>query len=199
LRDLATFEEWPGHMPTVMNRPSVGLRKTEEQLIDERLEGAIWNKNSEIRDIKVGLVAVDRAPLDFIAFPSKPTESLGLTARRRSRAVLERFLSNQLKDICAGQVLVVRADAEVLVERQLQRGGRTTAAQVQSGETLRYLEQQKSRLLRIYGKAIEQGSVVDTDHCSVAVSVKDAARIIHFGDYAPFNFTQRLRQIRKGK
>jgi nucleoside 2-deoxyribosyltransferase len=51
----------------------------------------------------------------------------------------------------------------------------------------------------VYEKAIRQGSVVDTDNCSVAVSVKDAARIIHFGNYAPFNFAQRLRQLKKGK
>jgi hypothetical protein len=199
LRDLATVEEWPGNMPTVMNRPSIGLPKTQEELIDRRLEDAIWNKNSEIRDIKAGLVAVDRAPLDFRAFPSKPTETLGRTARRRSGAVLDRFLAHELRDLCAGQVLVVRADAEVLVERQLQRGGRTTPKEVSSGEALRYLERQRSRLLRVYEKAIRQGSVVDTDNCSVAVSVKDAARVIHFGDYTPFNFAQRLRQIRKGK
>jgi hypothetical protein len=199
LRDLATVEEWPGNMPTVMNRPSIGLAKTQEELIDRRLEDAIWNKNSEIRDIKVGMVAVDRAPLDFIAFPSKPSETLGRTARRRSAAVLERFLVHGLQDLCPGQVLVVRADAEVLVERQLQRGGRTTPKEVSNGEALRYLDRQKSRLLQIYRKAIGDGSVVDTDHCSVAVSVKDAARIIHFGAYTPFNFAQRLRQIQKGR
>ena len=64
LRDLATIEEWPSHMPTVMNRPSLGLKKTQEAMIDEQLENAIWIKNSEIRDIKTGIVAVDRAPLE---------------------------------------------------------------------------------------------------------------------------------------
>lgn len=199
LRDLATVEEWPSNMPPVMNRPSIGLPKTQEELIDRRLEDAIWTKNSEIRDIKAGLVAVDRAPLDFIAFPVKSSETLGRTARKRSGAVLKRFLPLDLRDVCPGQVLVVRANAGVLIERQLQRGGRTTPKEVSSGEALRYLERQKSRLLRVYEKAIKQASVVDTDNCSVAVSVKDAARIIHFGNYRPFDFAHRLRQIRKGK
>lgn len=199
LRDLATVEEWPGNMPTVMNRPSIGLPRNQEELIDRKLEEAIWNKNSEIRDIKAGLIAVDRAPLDFIAFPSQPSETVGRTARKRSGAVLERFLTGGLRDLCPGQILVVRADAEVLVERQLQRGGRTTPQDVTSGSALRYLERQKSRLLEVYKKAIGEGSVVDTDHCSVAVSVKDAARIIHFGVYSPFNFAHRLRQLQKGK
>jgi hypothetical protein len=126
LRDLATVEEWPGNMPPVMNRPSIGLPKTQEELIDERLEDAIWNKNAEIRNIKAGLVAVDRAPLDFIAFPSRPSESLGVTARKRGNAVLERLVGGDFRDLCPGQVIVVRAAAEVLVERQLQRGGRTS-------------------------------------------------------------------------
>jgi hypothetical protein len=38
LRDLVTVEEWPGNMPVVMNRPSIGLPKTQEQLIDESLD-----------------------------------------------------------------------------------------------------------------------------------------------------------------
>lgn len=199
LRDLATVEEWPGNMPTVMNRPSIGLPKSQEERIDESLEEAIWNKNSEIRNIKAGLVAVDRAPLDFLAFPSRPSETLGRTARKRSRAVLERFLADDLRELCSGQVLVVRANAEVLVERQLRRGGRTTPKEVSSGETLRYLERQRMRLLEVYKRAIQIDSVVDTDHCSVAVSVKDAARIVHFGSYTPFDFARRLRQIQKGK
>jgi chloramphenicol 3-O-phosphotransferase len=198
LRDLATVEEWPGNMPTVMNLPSIGLAKTQEQLIDERLEEAIWNKNSEIKDIKAGLVAVDRAPLDFITFPSRPSETLGVTARKRSNAVLERLLPNGLRALCPGQVVVVRADAEVLVERQLQRGGRTTPKEVSSGATLRYLERQRERLLEVYKRAIQAGSVVDTDRCTVAVSVKAVARIIHFGTYTPFDFASRLRQIKKG-
>jgi hypothetical protein len=198
LRDLATVEEWPSNMPAVMNRPSIGLPKTEEELIDRRLEEAIWNKNAEARDIKAGVVAVDRAPLDFIAFPSKPSETLGQAARRRDGAVLERLLDHKLRDLCPGQVLVVRADAEVLVERQLRRG-RTTPTEVSNGRAFQYLERQKSRLLRVYERAIKQGSVVDTDNCSVAISVKDAARIIHLGNYTPFNFAQRLRQIKKGR
>jgi hypothetical protein len=182
-----------------MNRPSIGLKKTQETEIDERLEDAIWIKNTEIRNIKAGIVAVDRAPLDFIAFPAKPTETLGVTARKRSRSVLERLEGNKLRDICEGQVLVVQADPEVLVERQLQRGGRTTPEEVASGATARYLERQKDRLAQVYRKAISEGSAVETDRCTVAISVKAAARIIHFGEYLPFDFANRLRVIQKNK
>lgn len=197
LRDLTTVEEWPGKMPPVMNRPSLGLATTQEQLIDRRLEQAIWNKNTEIRDIKTGIVAVDRAPLDFIAFPSRPKETPGVTARKRSDAVLKRLSAHGWREFCSGQVLVVRADAEVLVGRQLQRGGRTTAEEVSSGKTFRYLKRQRDIMLDIYRAAVMAGSVVDTDRCSVAVSVKAAARIIHFGEYRPFDFVGRLKTLTK--
>ena len=199
LRDLATIEEWPGAMPAVMNRPSLELKKAQEATIDERLEDAIWIKNSEISKIKAGIVAVDRAPLDFIAFPTKPADTLGVTARKRGSAVLERLQLNNLRDLCPGQVIVVQADTEALVDRQLQRGGRTRPERVADGSAGRYLERQRKRLDRIYKKAIDAGSTIETGRCSVATSVKAAARIIHFGDYASFDFAGRLRAIQKGK
>jgi hypothetical protein len=199
LRDLATIEEWPGNMPTVMNRPSVGLKRSQEAEIDARLENAIWTKNCEIRAVKTGIVAVDRAPLDFIAFPVKATETLGVTARKRGSAVLERLETSDLRDLCSGQVIVVQADTELLVARQLQRTGRTKPEEVADGSAGRYLERQRERLAEVYKKAIDSGSMVETDRCSIAVSVKAAARIIHFGDYVPFDFAGRLREIQKGK
>jgi hypothetical protein len=199
LRDLATVEEWPRAMPTVMNRPSLGLKKSQEMIIDEKLEDAIWNKNSEIRDIKTGIVAVDRAPLDFIAFPARKNETLGVTARKRADAVLERLKLSGLRDLCPGQVIVVQADTEVLVERQLLRSGRAKPEEVADGSTERYLERQSKRLAEIYKRAIDIKSVIETDCCSIAISVKAAARIVHFGNYQPFDFAGRLRAIQKGK
>jgi SIR2-like domain len=198
LRNLATIEEWPGNMPPVMNRPSIGLKKTEESKIDAQLEDAIWRKNCEVRDIKTGIVAVDRAPLDFIAFPAKKKETLGVTARKRGNRVLERLEPTNLRHLCAGQVIVLRADPEVLVERQLQRG-RVKPQEVADGSARRYLEHQRGLLAMIYKKAIDAGSLVETDRCTIAVSVKTAARIIHLDAYMPFDFARRLRAIRKGK
>jgi hypothetical protein len=62
-----------------------------------------------------------------------------------------------------------------------------------------YLENQKECLNRVYKKMIEVNSVVETDRCSLAASAKAAARIIHFGEYDPFNFYERLDQIKKAK
>jgi hypothetical protein len=168
LRSLATIEEWPNQMPAVMNRPSVGLRRVQEAQIDKRLEDAIWIKNSELRSIKTGLVAVDRAPLDFIAFPTRATESLGVTARKRAKTVLGRLQTSGLRDLCPGQILLVQADTEILVERQLQRGrGRAKPQDVASGSSARYLNKQKERLSQIYSSAIAVGSVITTDRCSI--------------------------------
>ncbi|MBX3497842.1 MAG: SIR2 family protein [Alphaproteobacteria bacterium] len=191
LRDLATVEEWPNKMPPIMNRQSIGLKKTEEEEIDEGLEDAIWKKNTEIRSMKVGIVAVDRAPLDFIAFPATDDEPMRETATRRAKAVLGRLLRDDMRDFCAGQVILVRAETEALVQRQMQRGGRTKPEEVANGSTASYLSNQKARLDDIYKDA----SVIDSDRCSVGTSVKAAARIIHFDDYVPFDFAGRLRAI----
>jgi hypothetical protein len=67
-----------------------------------------------------------------------------------------------------------------------------------SGSTGRYLARQRERLAKIYKKAIDAGGLVQTDRCTVAVSVKAAARIIHFGAYTPFDFANRLRVLQKG-
>jgi hypothetical protein len=199
LRDLATVEEWPSNMPVVMNRPSVGLKRTQEEAIDEHLEEAIWTKNSEIRNIRVGIIAVDRAPLDFVAFPAKSSETLGMTARKRSHAVLGRLEEDNLRQLCAGQVLLVQAGANILVERQLQRGGRTTPEEVANGSAARYLERQRDRLAKIYKQSLDSDSSVETDRCTVAASVKAAAKIIHFGPYKPFGFANRLQALQNGK
>lgn len=198
LRDLATVEEWPTRMPAVMNRPSLGLPQTQEEKIDKGLEEAIWRKNCEIRDIKVGLVAVDRAPLDFIAFPSKRTETAGDTVRKRAKAVLGRLEENNLRDLCSGQVIVLEAEPAVLAHRQLQRGNRATPEEVANGSTERYLARQKVLLAQIYNRAIARGSVARTDRQSIAASLKAVARIIHFENYEPFNFVGRLRTIQRG-
>jgi hypothetical protein len=199
LRDLATIEEWPSRMPKIMNRPSVGLKKAQERNIDEELEDAIWVKNREIRNIKTGIVAVDRAPLDFIAFPKKTSESLGATARKRGTPVLQRLEAGKFRDLCPGQVILLHAQTEALLTRQLQRGGRTKLAEVENGSAGRYLELQRDRLDEIYRSAAEAGSSVRSDFCSIATTVKYVARIIHFGDYKPFEFVKRLRRIQKGK
>jgi hypothetical protein len=206
LRDLETIEEWPANMPPVMNRPSVGLKKTDESAIDQGLEEAIWKKNIQIDNIKTGIVAVDRAPLDFIAFPSRKTDTLGQTARQRTSVVLKRFEKEGMHHLCSGQVIVVQSDTDILLERQLQRGGRIKLEEVEEPATEvhlkqheEYLKQQQKRLAKIYKQAIDGGSVVKTNRCSIATSVKEAARIIHFGAYTTFDFTERLRKIKGGK
>jgi dephospho-CoA kinase len=199
LRNFFTVEEWPRDMPPVMNRQSVGLDAAQKREIDVKLEDAIWQKNTQVRDVIVGIVAVDRAPLDFIAFPTQKDEVMQVTAQERATAVLDRLQRNEFKDLCEGQVVVVQADPEMLVERQLQRSGRTKPEEVKSGETKRYLEHQRGCLGKIYAKSIADGSVVESGHCIPGGAAKDAARIIHFEEYRPFDFVSRLRAIQSGE
>jgi hypothetical protein len=199
LRDLVTVEEWPARMPAEMNYQSIGLKESVGQKIDQRLEEAIWRKNSEVRDIKVGIVAVDRAPLDFIAFPTKKTETMGVIARKRTKAVLGRLAEQDLRDLCSGQVIVLCANPRALAYRQLRRGNRTTAAEVASGSTERYLKRQQEFLEVVYKSAIKAGGVVHTEDFSLAGFLKATARIIHLENYSPFEFSKRLRSISKGR
>lgn len=97
LRSTATLEEWPDKMPSAMTKPSTEVNSSTKADIDVKLEEAIWRKNEEIGKIKVGLVTVDRAPLDFIAFPDNETETSADTARNRHGKVLRRLQRDQFR------------------------------------------------------------------------------------------------------
>ncbi len=191
-RNLATIEEWPNRMPVEMNRQSIGLSKNAQKKIDSRLEDAIWHKNSEIRDIKVGLVAVDRGPLDFIAFPAKASETIGTTARDRTQAVLGKLAENNLQGLCHGQVILLSCDPKSLCCRQLKRG-RITTKEAADGSSEYYLKKQQKLLSSIYGT----GSLVRTDGHTVNGSLKAIARMIHLNSYSPCNFGKSLQSIKK--
>lgn len=198
LRDLATVEEWPSRMPIEMNRQSMGLNNSLSRRIDKKLASAIWQKNSEIRDIKVGVVAVDRAPLDFVAFPRKKSETMSQTARERAKTVLDRFAENDLRDICPGQVIVLQAEPRALASRQLKRGNRATLKEMESGATERYVTKQQRILLELYKAAIRSGSSISAKGLPVRTFVKAVARIIHLEPYVPFDFARRLKSVQKG-
>lgn len=186
-------------MPPVMNRPSIGLKQKDEDEIDRDLEEAIWKKNSSACDIKTGIVAVDRAPLDFMAFTADSAETVADTARKRTTRVLKRLEANNFQNLCTGQVILVQAETEILLERQIQRGRQLNPDEITNGHAKRYLEQQQDRLAQVYKKAIDEGSIVRTNRCSIAASVKTAARIVHFEEYKPFDFVERLNEFKEGK
>jgi deoxyadenosine/deoxycytidine kinase len=94
-------------------------------------------------------------------------------------------------------VIVVQADPEVLLERQLQRRGRTMPEQVADGSAKRYLKSQQDRLAEIYKPMLKQGSRIKPNRYSVVAAAKAAARIIHLTEYKPFDFVARLAEIKK--
>jgi hypothetical protein len=115
-------------------------------------------------------VAVDRAPLDFIAFPDNETESSTETARNRHDKVLRRFQREQYRDLCDGQIILVETGENVLLERQIQRGRlQPSHAQFQSSKELEYLANQQKLMCQIYAATIKAKSNVRGDCCSVAV------------------------------
>jgi adenylate kinase len=192
LRSMATVEEWPDRMPAAMNKLSVDASDTEKENIDQKLEEAIWKKNEEISAIKIGLVAVDRAPLDFIAFPDDETEKPNETAKKRHDKVLRRLEQQSFNNLCQGQIILVITDPKTLLERQIQRGRRPTDEDLRSRRAEDILCRQQNLMKEIYEAAINEGSHVKGDCCSIATCVQDVVRIIYFGDYKPFEFKSRL-------
>jgi len=195
LRSMATVEEWPDRMPTAMNKLSVDATTGEKQDIDSNLDTAIWKKNEEINDTKVGLVAVDRAPLDFIAFPDEDGEKSEVTARNRYHRVLKRFVTEDFKNLCPGQVILIQSEPKTLLERQIQRGRPPRDADPTSKKAREALKLQQEVMLDIYRPAIDRGSTARGDCCSVATCVQDVIRIIYFGDYQTFDFKHRLDEF----
>jgi len=189
---MTTVEEWPDRMPTAMNKLSVDASPLEKEDIDPKLEEAIWKKNEEISNTKVGLVAVDRAPLDFIAFPDTEDEKPTETAKKRHTKVLRRLEQQGFNSLNQGQVILVIADPKTLLERQMQRGRRSTDDDLRSQRAEKLLCKQQNLMKEIYETAINEGSHVRGDCCSIATCVQDVIRIIYFGDYKPFAFKFRL-------
>ena len=198
LRSIATVEEWPDRMPGAMNKLSVDATPDEKKAIDINLDDAIWKKNEEINDTRVGLVAVDRAPLDFIAFPDQEGDVPELTAKNRYEKVLKRFVQTDFTNLCPGQVIFIQTKPETLLERQIQRGRPSSDADLQSGKALRALKYQQDVMLDIYKPAIDAGSTSRGDCCSVATCVQDVIRIIYFEQHVPFNFKARLNDFLEG-
>ena len=146
--------------------------------------------------INVGLIAVDRAPLDFMAFPDRDRDTPAQIARKRGAKVLRRLKRNGFKKLCEGQVIVVQARPQILLERQIQRGGRQSSeADLRSGKALKYLEKQAKLMDEIYRAAVKGSSCVRGDGCSVLSCLQRVMRIIHFQEYKPFEFARRLRQF----
>ena len=110
-----------------------------------------------------------------------------------------RLEENNFHDLCLGQVIVLQADPAVLAHRQLRRGNRTTPKEINNGSASKYLTRQRNKLDKIYERAIDRGSVVQTDIYPIAASVKAAARIVHLDKYEPFDFAERLREIQRGR
>jgi hypothetical protein len=192
LRSIATVEEWPNRMPAAMNKLSVNTTPGERSEIDDGLDGAIWKKNEEIGETDVGLVAVDRAPLDFIAFPDEDGEKPEATARNRYKKVLNRFVAEDFNNLCPGQIIFIQAEPKTLLQRQIQRGRSPKEDDPTSEKTLAGLQLQQNVMLDIYDSAIKAGSSARGDRCSVAECVQDVIRIIYFSGYQPFDFKGRL-------
>jgi hypothetical protein len=192
LRSFATVEEWPDRMPAAMNKLSVDATSVEKVNIDEKLSHAIFTKNDEIEGIKVGIVAVDRAPLDFIAFPDHIDESPKETAHNRYRKVLRPFIEKDLAGLVVGQVILIETDPKTLLERQTQRGRPPLGEDPKLEKAMGVLKQQQDIMLDVYRSAVEAKSIARGDCCSVAECVQDVVRIIFFNEYQPFDFKGRL-------
>jgi hypothetical protein len=192
LRSVATVEEWPDRMPTAMNKFSMDTTLEEKTDINEKLNVAIFNKNEEIDNIKVGIVVVDRAPLDFIAFPDFDEEDPATTAKKRYEKVLKPFVEANFVNLCPGQVIVIQAEPITLLERQIQRGRPPRDEDPTSDKTLQVLKRQQEVMLDIYDPVIKLGSTTWGYCCSIAEGVQDVIRIIFFGEYHPFDFGARL-------
>jgi hypothetical protein len=192
LRNVATVEEWPERMPAAMNRPSTELERPQEEAIDVKLEDAIWRKNEEVGKVKVGIVAVDRGPLDFIAFPNEEGESAQDVAKKRYGVVLKRISRKCFKDFCEGQVVLVMSGLESLLKRQVQRGREEKGDDASFSKTRKYLARQSDLISDIYQLPISEMSFVHGDECSVGTSLQAVLRIVHFAPYRPFDVAKRL-------
>lgn len=177
-RSLLTLDEW-------LDRRAAGMEKDFRKLEEEELESIDhwvarqWHmKNLNVRDIRHGLVVVDRAPLDAFAFT--PVDGW------KEKAELTMAVVNQVPDgaaLVAAHVILLVGDPEVMAARSLARHKEMDST---------YLEEHQELLRTVYQN--DKGvSVLAAGGRTVDQVVKDVAWIIHMEEpYVEMDLQARL-------
>lgn len=182
-RSLLTMDEW-------LDRRAAGMEKDFRKLDEEELESIDhwvarqWHmKNLNVRDIRSGIVVVDRAPLDAFAFT--PTDQWEEKAELTIAAV------NEARDgapLVPAHVILLLGDPEIMAARSVARHKEMDAT---------YLDEHQKLLLKVYSGS-PGVTVLPTAGRTIDQVVKDVAWVIHLAEpYVEMDLQARLTSYRE--
>jgi len=186
LRCFATFEEWSGRPPEKMYQDHKTLTPTDRKEIDDWLYGQLRSKNDKMRRGGVGIYVMDRAYLDLCAFSETPAENVDKLQELRKRVCK---FGGPLE---AGQIIFLKAEEEILSERQARRG-KLRGANKQIDYDGASLVLQSKTLENVYNPSTE--FTFDNTYEGSDRTSRDIARQILLADYEVFDFEKRIDEI----
>jgi hypothetical protein len=188
LRCFATYEEWSKRPPAIMYQDFKTLTPEEDAEVNAWIYGQLRDKNQKMQNSSVGISVMDRGFFDLFAFSKTDAE----------RLIKAGDLATQVVDVggrplTRGHVWFLEADESSYRDRLARRGVISTSSN--RGYRPEQLVEQSAALRSIYKPS--DATVVNTGRSPCDVTSRKIARDILLGSYAPFDFTGRLRSIRR--
>jgi hypothetical protein len=180
LRNLMVLDEWVEPREPLLAKPWDTLAPAEKAKIDAWIMNQFRIKNDKIRHEPFAICIVDRPPMDPLVFTP--------LAERPAKAklLLDSICPAGKWEIAEGCVILLTGDPVELSARVGSSG--------RPDYTPTRLEAMETNLKGVYnGDGVR---VVDTRGRIVAEVTKAVSEIIHFEDYKPFKFTERLKAIK---
>lgn len=186
LRTFQTLEEWPERTPTELYQDHKLLTSEQRLSVDNWVYRQLRIKNRHFVKGEPGIHVMDRAPLDLFAF------SLDADENRRKADEIVRIVETDRK-LSEGEVMLVVASPENLLERQLRRGRipQDKGGISYNGDGLKV---QTEQLEKIYAGAV----VYNTDFCNANQLTRKAIRHILFDEYKPIDVSALNAAIASG-
>lgn len=177
LRTFQTLEEWPERTPSELYQDHKLLTDDQRKSVDQWVYRQLRIKNRHFVKGEPGIHVMDRAPLDLFAFSLSDDENRKKAKEISSVVEADRKLSE-------GEVMLVVASPDILLERQLRRGRipKGKGGISYDGEGLK---QQTEQLEKTYKGAV----IYKTDICSQHMLTRKAIRHILFEEYRPLNIS----------
>ena len=169
LRCFETLEEWTRPPPKEMYLASTKISSAQQQIVDEFLNQELKEKNRRMVTAGVGIHFVDRAPLDLYAFTQTEEE-----IKRKSKELRDVVTRN--KALQEGEIIMIEADPNTLVKRNMARGRPPEKA----GQVEYFMDQIK-KIKEIYTPTF----VLSTDTYNADETARKVARHVLLEDYDP--------------
>ena len=180
LSSLVTFEEWTEPRNELLAKAWTDLDDRERAEVDAWILTQFTKKNLALIDKRIGLIAVDRPPLDPLSF-TRPKDT-----KDKASAMLAAFSPGKSeRRIVEGQVIMMNGDPRELEARVISRHKESDEAVISNLQ---------ANLRKIYRVDDE----IDTSGSSVHHVAKSVARRIHLDAYTPTDIYARLGEIADG-